>query len=191
MYIYYSGLISLFNKANVRLTGRHFTHVCYCQFDRWERHIKIKPIFTPENDFENVVCILAPILSRPPSFNCNLCRGDRYGSDSLYHRNLTMGIIDFRRVNFQLAKLADANYQSAATSRRPYQGQHITCILLSWNSWKDGTSPISSVVRLRFLTHGHFQLFVWVKRCKSTRVTLLTLHCDVTVATQIMYRKVT
>ena len=48
-----------------------------------------------------------------------------------------------------------------------------------------GASPKYSVVRLRLIDGGHCQLFIQVERSKITRVTRLTAHCYVTVATQI------
>ena len=54
-----------------------------------------------------------------------------------------------------------------------------------------GASPNNSVVRLRLTAGRHCALFIQVKRSKITRVTRLTTHCDVTVATQIVYCDVT
>ena len=54
-----------------------------------------------------------------------------------------------------------------------------------------GVSPNNSVVRLRLMNGSHCALFIQVERSKITRVTRLTTHCDVTVATQIVYCDVT
>ena len=52
-------------------------------------------------------------------------------------------------------------------------------------SWKD------SDVRRRLVACDHYELFIQVERSKTTRVAKLITHCDVTVATQIIYCDVT
>ena len=63
------------------------------------------------------------------------------------------------------------------------------CHKIVWVS--HGTRPNYSAVRLRLTAGKQCALFIQVERSKITRVTRLTTHCDVTVATQIVYCDVT
>ena len=103
------------------------------------------------------------------------------------------GVSDVKSANAACSESTIDTYVTKIESEILYIRNNLlvvfACHKIVWVS--HGTRPNYSAVRLRLTAGSQCALFIQVERSKITRVTRLTTHCDVTVATQIVHCDVT
>ena len=103
------------------------------------------------------------------------------------------GVNDVKSANAACGESTIDTYVTKIESEILYIRNNLSVVFACYKTvWvSHGASPNNSVVRLRLTAGSQCALFIQVERSKITRVTRLTTHCDVTVATQIVHCDVT
>ena len=103
------------------------------------------------------------------------------------------GVSDVKSANAACGESTIDTYVTKIESEILYIRNNLSVVFACYKTvWvSHGASPNNSVVWLRLMNGSHCALFIQVERSKITRVTRLTTHCDVTVATQSVYCDVT